>query len=72
MTKTDAEARLGFRLGELIEHAVPAAKMLSKIADENTIKETKEKVYRNIRVAQTAFILFSTFLDLRPVSDASD
>jgi hypothetical protein len=25
-----------------------------------------------IRVAQTAFILFSTFLDLRPVSDASD
>jgi hypothetical protein len=24
------------------------------------------------RVAQTAFILFSTFLDLRPVSDASD
>jgi hypothetical protein len=25
-----------------------------------------------IRVAQTAFILFSTFLELRPVSDASD
>jgi hypothetical protein len=25
-----------------------------------------------IRGAQTAFILFSTFLDLRPVSDASD
>jgi hypothetical protein len=24
------------------------------------------------RVAQTAFILFSTFLNLRPVSDASD
>jgi outer membrane receptor for monomeric catechols len=24
------------------------------------------------RVAQTAFLLFSTFLDLRPVSDASD
>jgi hypothetical protein len=24
-----------------------------------------------IRVAQTAFILFSTFLDLRPVADAS-
>jgi hypothetical protein len=24
------------------------------------------------RMAQTAFILFSTFLDLRPVSDASD
>jgi hypothetical protein len=30
---------------------------------------TKEK---NNRVAQTAFILFSTFLDIRPVSDASD
>jgi hypothetical protein len=27
---------------------------------------------KRIRVAQTAFILFSTFLDLRPVSDASD
>jgi hypothetical protein len=26
----------------------------------------------HIRVAQTAFILFSTFLDLRPASDASD
>ncbi|KAA8909937.1 hypothetical protein FN846DRAFT_940635 [Sphaerosporella brunnea] len=48
MTKTDADARLGFRIGELIEHAVPAAKMLSKIADENAVKETKEKVYRNI------------------------
>jgi hypothetical protein len=26
----------------------------------------------HIRLAQTAFILVSTFLDLRPVSDASD
>jgi hypothetical protein len=35
---------------------------------------TYETLYHDlaIRVAQTAFILFSTFLDLRPVSDASD
>jgi hypothetical protein len=37
-----------------------------------TVTKQNAKVKEEMRVAQTAFILFSTFLDLRPVSDASD
>jgi hypothetical protein len=31
-----------------------------------------EHIKNDMRVPQTAFILFSTFLDLKPASDASD
>jgi hypothetical protein len=36
------------------------------------MKNARLNPHNGVRVAQTAFILFSTFLDLRPVSDASD
>jgi hypothetical protein len=41
-------------------------------SDEAPIGTIVNTFSKPIRVAQTAFILFSTFLDLRPVSDASD
>jgi hypothetical protein len=37
-----------------------------------TLTEALSAIPVSNRVAQTALILFSTFLDLRPVSDASD
>jgi hypothetical protein len=51
MTKAEADKKLGFRIGSLINTAISPKNMLSKlsqIADENTIKATKEKVFRNI------------------------
>jgi hypothetical protein len=52
----------------------PAAKhcIYRQIAFEDPTARNRLQSRTCNRVAQTAFILFSTFLDLRPVSDASD
>jgi hypothetical protein len=39
---------------------------------DQAIRNALRTLEKPSRVAQTAFILVSTFLDLRPVSDASD